>query len=287
MFTSESGIYIIKNIKNNKAYIGSAVNLKNRESKHISDLKKNKHHSSKLQNSWNKHGSECFFFSVIEYVIDVKSLISKEQYWIDLCDSYKNGYNCSPIAGSVLGTKHSDETKAKMSASRKGHTPNKGKVASEETRAKISAANKGHTRNLGRRCSEETKAKLSGKTHSDETKAKIGAASKGNKYRSGKSDSEETRLKKSASAKGNTNALGSIRTEEEKAKISAFHKGRKVSDETKKRMSESSKGHTRNTGRVQSAAERAKRSVAAKNYCAKKIIEKQMNTILIEKNNGS
>jgi len=51
-----SGIYQIKNTLNGKFYVGSAVNIKQRWSTHISSLNKNNHHSGHLQNAWNKYG---------------------------------------------------------------------------------------------------------------------------------------------------------------------------------------------------------------------------------------
>lgn len=66
------------------------------------------------------------------------------------------------------GVPRSEETKAKISATKKGHRH------SEETKAKISSINK------GRKHSEETKAKISaanqGRVVSEETRAKISAA---------------------------------------------------------------------------------------------------------------
>ena len=79
------------------------------------------------------------------------------------------------------GNKHSDKTKAKISATKKGKlSSNKGKPKSEEHKAKISAAKKGVPI---RPRSEEHKAKISaakiGKPRSEETKAKISAGGKG------------------------------------------------------------------------------------------------------------
>jgi excinuclease UvrABC nuclease subunit len=45
----KSGIYCIKNIINDKMYIGSAVNLKTRRYEHFHFLTKNKHHNRHLQ----------------------------------------------------------------------------------------------------------------------------------------------------------------------------------------------------------------------------------------------
>ena len=44
-----SGIYQIQNVVNGKKYIGSAVDLKNRESGHWSALSKNKHKNARKE----------------------------------------------------------------------------------------------------------------------------------------------------------------------------------------------------------------------------------------------
>ena len=78
-----------------------------------------------------------------------------------------------------LGTKHSEETKQKMSESLKGQK------RSEETKKKISESLKGNTYRLGTKVSEETKKKMKGNTNSlgikrsEETKRKISEAKKG------------------------------------------------------------------------------------------------------------
>lgn len=115
-----SGIYIIRNLLNNMVYIGSAKNIKQRLHEHNSMLRRNKHHSKYLQNSYNKH-PDCFMFSIIEEC-SIKFLIKREQYWIDFFLSFKKiyGYNEAPIAYSSLNRKLSKETKEKISKSHKG-----------------------------------------------------------------------------------------------------------------------------------------------------------------------
>ncbi len=75
----KSGIYRIRNLINNKSYIGSAVNFKRRWNYHKQDLIACRHHSKYLQNAWNKYGEAAFEFKVMEYVEDylkkVKSVL--------------------------------------------------------------------------------------------------------------------------------------------------------------------------------------------------------------------
>lgn len=106
----KSGIYKIFNIQTNELYIGSAINLRNRWSKHKWRLKNKKHHSIILQRSFDKYGIDFFKFEVIEYV-ETDSLIDREQFWID---TYSPAYNVLQKAGSSKGFKHTEETKIKL-----------------------------------------------------------------------------------------------------------------------------------------------------------------------------
>lgn len=91
------GIYEIRNIKNNKVYIGSSKNIENRWKQHLYMLKNNKHHSVYLQNAWNKYGESNFSFSTIEIVKDENDLFDAEQEWMDSTKCYTSecGYNMS------------------------------------------------------------------------------------------------------------------------------------------------------------------------------------------------
>lgn len=92
----KSGIYVIQNLITNKVYVGSSKNLDRRKCDHFRMLKDNKHHSIRLQRSYNKHGEDNFKFKVIEKCEENK-LLEREIYNIDKYDSYKNGYNSTNI----------------------------------------------------------------------------------------------------------------------------------------------------------------------------------------------
>ena len=88
------GIYQIKNIKNNKIYIGSSKDIYRRWREHLYKLQNNIHHSIKLQRSYNKtKDKNIFLFEIVEEVTE-EQLNEREQYYIDLYDSFRNGYNC-------------------------------------------------------------------------------------------------------------------------------------------------------------------------------------------------
>lgn len=141
----KSGIYKILNTTNDMFYIGQSVDFYVRWSKHKSELNKSIHDNSYLQNAWNKYGEDAFEFIVIEEVTDLSKLNEAEQFWMNItkCCNREIGYNLSPVAGSPLGTKHSNETKNKMSLIAKGHKRNLGKKHSEQTKIKIGNGNRG------------------------------------------------------------------------------------------------------------------------------------------------
>lgn len=103
-----SGIYQIICSVNNKKYVGSAINLRQRWNDHRKLLRYNKHKNQRLQNSWNIHGESSFDFVILEPVVDINKLIEREQHWIDASNSFDDsfGFNISKTAGSSLGVKH-------------------------------------------------------------------------------------------------------------------------------------------------------------------------------------
>lgn len=86
------GIYCIKNIFRNKMYIGKSININDRYRQHFMKLRNNSHHSHKLQASWNKYPDEYFVYGIIEEC-PVEVLDEREKYYIDLYDTYNNGFN--------------------------------------------------------------------------------------------------------------------------------------------------------------------------------------------------
>jgi len=113
----KSGIYKIYNSLNDKFYIGSAVNFRKRFNKHISDLKKNKHHSLRLQNSYNLHGPEYFKFVILEIIDNKSDLLVREQYYLNMLNPNDPnvGYNVCGIVGSRLGVTINEEARLKKS----------------------------------------------------------------------------------------------------------------------------------------------------------------------------
>lgn len=132
----KSGIYIIRNSVNSKIYIGSASCLYSRRRDHLKSLKNGSHKNLHLLNHYKKYG-ECFYFEVIE-LCNQESLIEREQYYIDLFKSYNNnGFNICRKAGSLLGYRHTEETRKGWSEKRKGYKH------SNDTKSNMSLAQRG------------------------------------------------------------------------------------------------------------------------------------------------
>lgn len=111
-------VYQIKNILNNKSYIGSSANYSRRFNEHKSRLRNNKHANQHLQNAWNKYGEENFVFNVIKMFDAEKEMNLFEAFEIN--KDFGSTYNIRPDARSNRGYKHSEETKQKIRDSLKG-----------------------------------------------------------------------------------------------------------------------------------------------------------------------
>lgn len=155
------GIYKIINITNNKFYVGSAVDLKRRKSRHFSELRNNKHNNAKLQNAWNKYGESSFIFVVVEELEQNADLLAAENVWLKEHVGKEYCYNLgidatAPMLGvsgelsPTWGYKHTPENILRIAASSRGRTQDAetiqrktshliGKPKSAEVRAKISA----------------------------------------------------------------------------------------------------------------------------------------------------
>lgn len=106
-------IYMIKNIKNNKVYIGQTTQYNKRITHHKSDLKHNRHSNTILQNDFNLYGDICFEYSILE-ICNESELDKLEIKWIKYFDSIENGYNQCIGGRGISGYKHTSYELDKM-----------------------------------------------------------------------------------------------------------------------------------------------------------------------------
>jgi group I intron endonuclease len=103
------------------------------------EIKKNK---SIIYRALLKYGYSQFSLEILEYC-EPGNCVEREQYYLDLLP---HEYNILPNAGSRLGSRHTEETRAKQAAGMMGEKNSmygKKRIHSEETRAKQAAGVKG------------------------------------------------------------------------------------------------------------------------------------------------
>jgi group I intron endonuclease len=93
-FKKFCGIYLIRNLINQKIYVGGSTNIKCRMSRHRRELNKNKHGNPQLQKDWNEFKYLNFDFSIQEFCT-VENLIEIESHWIKFYETLnpEKGYN--------------------------------------------------------------------------------------------------------------------------------------------------------------------------------------------------
>jgi group I intron endonuclease len=210
----KAGIYLWTHKESNKKYIDSAVDLSKRLKNYLNKSYLNRHKSMYIYNAILHHDYSSFSLTILEYV-DILNLskkearnliLEKEQHFLDL---FLPEYNINPIAGSRLGSKHTEETKILMSKSK-----------SEEIKAKLSEINKGENNPNFSRIGE--KHPFYGQTHTSETKALISLALSGENHPNfGKTHTPETKAKMSDAKTDEKHPMfGKTHTPETKALIS-------------------------------------------------------------------
>lgn len=175
----KAGIYKIINKINNKYYIGSTTNIKQRYADHRSQLNRNKHHCSHLQNAWLKYGQDNFYIITVEELEPIRQILIKteQQYLNDIKNNDAiNCYNHCFIAG---GGNYGEETNKKIREKRKLQ------ICTDETKRRMSLAHKDRVYRKGYKLSPEICKKISrghiGLKKSEETCRRLSIALKGKK----------------------------------------------------------------------------------------------------------
>lgn len=222
-------IYKIRNVVNDKFYVGSTNNTKVRFKNHRRLLRKGKHHCKHLQASWNKYGEDCFKFEVVEVVSDDKSLWNAENawltQWVGRSECYNSGRSAeAPNRGlpkednPLTGRTRPPEVNEQVAQSLKDYYadnehPRQGKKHTPETLAKI-AANRVPPKG-------ENHYRY-GKTLDEATRKKIGDAQRGKPKAPGRTVSAEGMMKIRVAAEAGhyDHWTGRNHTEESKLKMS-------------------------------------------------------------------
>lgn len=118
--TNNAGIYIFRNILNNKYYVGQAIRIRKRLISHIGNYNKARY-DNPLYRAFSKYGLENFEYIILkelegtDYKEIKKQLDILETDYIQQYNSYGNtGYNQTLGAdGGVLGYKFTEEQKEK------------------------------------------------------------------------------------------------------------------------------------------------------------------------------
>lgn len=227
--TKFCGIYEIKNVSNEKSYIGSSKNINKRFTQHKFELKYNRHHNLYLQRAWNKYGENNFDFNIIEEC-DEFLLEKKEQWYLS---NYNNGklYNIGVVSGgdNISSHPNNEEIRKKMSQATKIRYE---KMTFEE-RQKYSNNMKGHNNpNFGNTWNDALRdrvSKLTKERHKNNPKYAELARNIMNELWENMTDEEYNkfcqRMKLQNSGENNP-FYGKSHTPATKAKLSNIHKER-------------------------------------------------------------
>lgn len=179
----KSGIYMLTNKLTNDIYIGQSTDLSKRLKNYLNLSYLKSKNNLIISRALIKYGYSNFSLMILEYC-NKSALLIREQYYLDKLNPQ---YNILKIAGSSLKSKHTEETKVKISKSLKGvYVKEKsalfGRSHTENT--KILMSNKKEKENnpfFGKTHSENSielmKQKALGRKHSEDIKLKMSAIS--------------------------------------------------------------------------------------------------------------
>jgi HIRAN domain/GIY-YIG catalytic domain len=88
----ERGVYRIRNIVDQRSYIGSSADVGKRLYQHITQLRNGVHPNHRLAESWRQHGPTAFEISLVERVT-AQDLRERERFHIQHFDTHRFGYN--------------------------------------------------------------------------------------------------------------------------------------------------------------------------------------------------
>lgn len=110
-----SGIYVLRNTKNGKVYVGKALCIYTRIKDHITALnrKVRDRENDHLINAWHKYGADSFEYYVAEY-IEACATSERELYWMKQLDSLNSKFGYNKREDSSTGLIVTNETREKL-----------------------------------------------------------------------------------------------------------------------------------------------------------------------------
>jgi len=100
------GVFLIRNIVNDKVFLGSSLNLPGIINRHKFQLTNGNHPNKELQSDWNELGSNKFAFEIVDELqtrpgagLDHRAeLDSLENLWLEKLQPFGDrGYNVRPV----------------------------------------------------------------------------------------------------------------------------------------------------------------------------------------------
>lgn len=137
-----AGIYKLLNKTANTCYVGQSQRVKKRIREHFRLLRWNKHPNPRLQNAYNKHGHDSFFWEIEAQCDDVNDLDIIENAFLSGEAYFEEPlfYNIADFAKAPMrGKQHSEEVRKRI---REGRRATKFNYRSDEYRAALMEAHK-------------------------------------------------------------------------------------------------------------------------------------------------
>lgn len=141
-------IYKVVNQHNNKVYVGQTNKTLEKRKRHHSYSANTKNSPFAFHRAIRKYGLDGFYWEVIDTCNDKATADILEQQYIQQFNSINCGYNMTKGGGGIVGFRHSDLTKKKMSVAQQGINSHafgkvgyrRGITMSREQKIKISRA---------------------------------------------------------------------------------------------------------------------------------------------------
>jgi group I intron endonuclease len=123
----KSGVYLLRLATTGKVYVGSAIDLEARRRRHFRDLHRGTHANRSLQRAYDR-APGALAFIVLELCEPNALLVTEQAYLDELYDGQRRCFNAAPVAGSMLGYRHSAEGRRALTAARRARRSLPGSV---------------------------------------------------------------------------------------------------------------------------------------------------------------